>query len=183
MENKGYELSELLEILNKLAELDREISYAEIPPSLLMDFKTFNFGGTLSKNDKGEFCVPPGDYIAWYNKIIHKGFHVDIDLNQKKLNEIFPKAFFWDCKHENLKFSHWEDRSFVIQRVLSSGGDDVKYLELLEKHFSVEEIKYYANNSNSIRGNENIDAICKRYDMQPSQFPNYILNVNQYKHK
>lgn len=180
MENNKSKLSEILEILNKLAELDREISYNEIPPSLLLDFKTFNFGGTLSKNSKGEFCVPPGDYIAWYNKIIFKGFDVDIDLNQKKLSAIFEKVIFHDCDVDKLNLENWEDRSFIIQRVLKRCMMMKSRLESLEKLFPIEEIKYYANDSREIMGNKLIEMICKRYDMQPSQFPHYFENIEQH---
>lgn len=183
MENNKSNLSELLGILHQLAELDREISYAEIPPSLLLDFKTFNFGGTLSKNSKGEFCVPIGDYLAWYNKIIHKGFDVDIDLNQKKLSEIFEKVIFHDCDVDKLNLENWEDRSFIIQRVLKRCMMLESRLERLENLFPNEEIKYYVNDSREIMGNELIEMLCKRYGMQHSQFPHYIKNIEQHFYK
>lgn len=75
-------LSQYLKTLQELSELNRNISFVEIPAPFLGDFRSFNFGGTIYKNNKGEFCVPPGDYLAWYNKIIHKGFDSVINLNK-----------------------------------------------------------------------------------------------------
>ena len=73
-------LSQYLDILHELSLLDRNISYNEIPSPFLNDFKTFNFGATIYKNDKGEFSASSGDYITWYIKIIHKGFDTKIIL-------------------------------------------------------------------------------------------------------
>ena len=75
-------LGQYLERLHELSLLDRNISYNEIPAPFLIDFKTFNFGATIYKNDNGEFCTSSGDYNAWYNKIIHKGFDSQIFLNK-----------------------------------------------------------------------------------------------------
>jgi len=53
-------------------------------------------------------------------------------------------------------------------------------LENLENLFSVDEIKFYANGSKEILGNERIEALCKRYNMQHNDFPNYIENIEDY---
>ena len=97
----------------------------------------------------------------------------------KPLSSIFPKYVFWDCDVDVLSLKVWQDRSFIIQRVLKMADSDfVILINKLESIFSVEEIKYYANESMEIMGNELIESLCKRYDMKPSQFPYYIAELN-----
>jgi len=94
------------------------------------------------------------------------------------ISNVFPSVVFWDCNLNNLDMENWQDRSFVIQRVLKRSGSEGKYLDQLESYFSIEEIKYYANDSMEIMGNELIEMLCERYHMQHSQFPYYIENVS-----
>jgi len=98
---------------------------------------------------------------------------------KKKLSDIFPKQVFWDVDLDNFSLDNWEDRSFIIQRVLKRSGHHGRLLNQLEQLFSIEEIKFYANDSMEIMGNELIENLCKRYHMQPSQFPYYINNLKK----
>lgn len=98
----------------------------------------------------------------------------------KPLSSIFPKYVFWDCDVDKLNLEVWQDRSFIIQRVLKMADSDFDMLiSKLESIFSVEEIKYYANESMEIMGNELIESLCKKYNMKPSQFPYYKPNIKQ----
>lgn len=98
----------------------------------------------------------------------------------KPLSSIFPKYVFWDCDVDMLNLKEWQDRSFIIQRVLKSSGIHGNFLKELESLFSIKEIKYYANGSKEIMGNEIIENLCKRYHMKPSQFPYYIADLKQW---
>ncbi|MCB9364102.1 MAG: hypothetical protein H6587_06010 [Flavobacteriales bacterium] len=93
------------------------------------------------------------------------------------LSSFFPNSIFWDCDISNFNLDNWEDRSFIIQRVLKMSYLQDDLLVKLESIFPIEEIKYYAEGSAEIVGNERIDMLCKRYNMQPSQFPNYFQNL------
>ncbi|MBW6483111.1 MAG: hypothetical protein K0B10_08615 [Vicingaceae bacterium] len=100
--------------------------------------------------------------------------------SNKPLSSIFPKYVFWDCDVDKLSLKNWQDRSFIIQRVLKMADVDFKVLvNKLELIFSIEEIKYYANESMEIIGNELIEKLCNRYKMKPSQFPYYKSNLKQ----
>lgn len=101
-------------------------------------------------------------------------------LEKPKLSEIFPKQIFWDVDLDNFSLNNWEDRSFIIQRVLKMSFLQNDLLVKLENLFSIEEIKYYAKGSNEIMGNERIEKLCNRYNMKPSQFPHYFNNINNY---
>lgn len=105
-------------------------------------------------------------------------------MNNKKQNidlvEYFPKSFFWDVDLSKFSLENWEDRSFIIQRVLNMSDLEKGALEKLENLFSIEEIKYYAEGSPEIIGNEIIEMLCNRYHMQPSQFPKYFPNLEKY---
>jgi len=95
------------------------------------------------------------------------------------LSNIFPKYVFWDCDIDKLSLKNWGDRSFIIQRVLKMSGHNGRFLNELEKIFSIEEIKYYADESMEIMGNELIENLCNRYNMKHNQFPYYIPNLKK----
>lgn len=97
--------------------------------------------------------------------------------NVGELNKVFPKSFFWDVDLAKFSLDNWEDRSFIIQRVLNMADLKDGVLNQLENIFSIEEIKYYAEGSPEIIGNEIIEMLCNRYNMQPSQFPKYFQNL------
>lgn len=105
-----------------------------------------------------------------------------IKSNVEKLEGVFPKAFFWDVDLENFSLENWEDRSFIIQRVLNMSDLQDGVLDNLEKLFPVEEIKYYAKDSKEIMGNEIIEKLCVRYNMNPSLFPHYFENIKDFMH-
>lgn len=70
---------------------------------------------------------------------------------------------------------------------MGTGGDKINMSETntneknrMNKLSSIEEIKFYANDNMEIMGNELIEYLCKRYDMQTSQFPYYINDVGKY---
>ncbi len=95
-----------------------------------------------------------------------------------KLIELFPRAMFWDVDPEKLSIR--KNKSFIIQRVLSRNMEREEYMENLEKLYSIEDIKHFALISHQIFGNENIDFIAKLYDMNPRDFPKYILDFSKY---
>lgn len=97
----------------------------------------------------------------------------------KPLSGIFPKYVFWDCDVDKLSLKNWQDRSFIIQRVLKMSGCKGRFLSELEKIFSAEEIKYYAQDSMEIMGNELIENLCNHYNMQASHFPYYISDIKK----
>ena len=98
------------------------------------------------------------------------------------MNELlnkFHKAIFWDVDLKKFSLENSEDRSFIIQRVLKMSGHNGRFLNELEKIFSIEEIKYYADESMEIMGNELIENLCNRYNMKHNQFPYYIPNLKK----
>jgi uncharacterized protein DUF6922 len=108
-----------------------------------------------------------------------------ISIKGKKVNNlenVFPKSFFWDVDLAKFSLENWEDRSFIIQRVLKMAYLKKGVLDSLEQLFSIDEIKYYAEGSSEIIGNERIEMLCHRYHMQPSQFPHYFENIKEYMH-
>jgi hypothetical protein len=90
---------------------------------------------------------------------------------------VFPKSIFWDCDINKFNLDVWQDRSFIIQRVLKQSCLNDAYLVSLDELFSKEEIKYYAKGSHEIIGNSIIENICIRYDMKHNEFPHYFQNI------
>ncbi len=98
------------------------------------------------------------------------------NIKNKELVDLFPKAIFWDVALEKLSIK--DDKDFIIQRVLSWHMDNEERLENLEKLYAIEDIKHYALKSNEIFGNEAIEFLAKRYNLEPSQFQKYILSLS-----
>ena len=102
-------------------------------------------------------------------------------IKYPKLSDHFAGfVLFWGCKDDNLDLFRTNDRYFLIIQTLKKVFPDGKTLDLLEQLFSIEEIKFYAEGCTEIRGNENIEMLCKRYDMQADQFPYYIENIENF---
>ena len=94
---------------------------------------------------------------------------------QPKLESLFRKAMFWDVHMDRLSIK--KDKEFIIDRVLARNMLNPKYLENLEKLYSVDLIKRVAIESNSIRGNEIIRFIANRYGMAPESFRLFIPGI------
>jgi len=88
-----------------------------------------------------------------------------------KLSDFFPKVMFWDVDMDKLSIKYDDD--FIIIRVLAYHMNDIKHLESLEKLYSIPKIKHYAI-SGSIFGNNVIEFVAKRYDLNPSDFRKWI---------
>lgn len=101
-------------------------------------------------------------------------------IEKQKLSDIFPKHVFWDVELDNFSLKNWEDRSFIIQRVLKMSYLQDDLLVKLENLFPIEEIKYYAKGSKEIMGNERIEKLSSRYNLKPSDFPHYFKNINNF---
>ena len=95
-----------------------------------------------------------------------------------KLSDLFYKSSFWDVDMDRLDIE--KDADFIIPRVLEMNMGREKYFQNLEKLYPIDQIKHYALQSREIWGNENIDAISKRYGLNPLDFPKYIPNIKQY---
>lgn len=85
---------------------------------------------------------------------------------------MFPKWMFWDVDISNLDPEN--DANFVIDRVLNWYIDDVSFLEILEQIYTLDKIKYYAIKMD-VRGNERIEFLCKRYNLNTSDFRYYLV--------
>jgi hypothetical protein len=94
------------------------------------------------------------------------------DRDEYRLSSIFPKVMFWDVDMDTLSIVYDDD--FIIQRVLSRTVRDINDLHKLENLYSINKIKYYALNSNEIRGNELISFIAEHYDLNPIDFRNWL---------
>jgi len=106
------------------------------------------------------------------NNVVH---HKSIVPRKNVLRANFRKAIFWDIDMN--KLSQKADKAFIIDRVLSRNMENPIYLERLEKLYQIKDIKKIAKSSRSIRGNEAIRFIAKRYGMDPNSFKNYIPNL------
>lgn len=106
------------------------------------------------------------------NNVLH---HKSIVPRKNVLRANFRKAIFWDVDMD--KLSKKADKVFIIDRVLSRNMENPVYLERLEKLYQIKDIKKIAKSSRSIRGNEAIRFIAKRYGMDPNSFKNYIPNL------
>lgn len=104
------------------------------------------------------------------------------DVKIDRLSEMFSKSIFWDVELDKFSLDNSGDRKFIIQRILKMSFLQDDLLDKLESIFSMEEIKYYAADSMEVLGNERIEMLCKRYRMQPSQFPHYIENIKKFMH-
>ena len=101
--------------------------------------------------------------------------HKPIVPGKNDLKDNFRKWMFWDVNMDKLSISH--DKFFIVDRVLSGSMENPIYLERLERIFSKQEIIKAAKSSNSIRGNEAIRFIAKRYGISPNSFKQYIPNL------
>lgn len=95
-----------------------------------------------------------------------------ISVPREKLSELFRKGMFWDVDMDKLDVKR--DYEFIIPRVLNRFMDQIEYLENLEKIYPKDMIIYYAKNSSEIRGNEKIEILANRYELDPKDFPNYL---------
>lgn len=107
-----------------------------------------------------------------YNKISH---HQPIVPRKNAIKASFRKAMFWDIDMDKLSMK--VDKAFIIDRVLSRNMENPIYLERLENLYSIKDIRRVAKSSMSIRGNESIRFIAKRYGLDPNSFKQYIPNL------
>lgn len=101
--------------------------------------------------------------------------HKAIVPRKNDLRSNFQKWMFWDVDMEKLSIK--DDKFFIIDRVLSGNMENAIYLDRLERIYSIRDIKNVAISSRSIRGNEAIRFIAKRYGMNPKSFRQYIPNL------
>lgn len=85
---------------------------------------------------------------------------------------VFRRAMFWDVNMDNLSVKR--DKAFIIERVLSGSMKNPKYLDHLEKLYSIQDIKKVASSSNQLRGNDSIAFIADRYHMDVNSFKQFI---------
>lgn len=83
----------------------------------------------------------------------------------------FNKSYFWDCEPKEIKLrSHI---ILIIERVLSQSLDLENDLIKLENLYSKSKIKKIAISSKQIFGNERIEKISNKYNLNPLSFVNY----------
>lgn len=92
----------------------------------------------------------------------------NISALNKSIALVFPKGMFWDVDMKKLSIDF--DKNFIIQRVLSRSKNKVAYLESLESFYPKKDIINLAINSPEIIGNEKIEFISKRYNIEPKKF-------------
>ena len=89
----------------------------------------------------------------------------------KNLANFFPGPVFWDIDPSKLDVKN--DKSFIIERVLSQNMGNQECFKKLDELYSKGEIIKYAKRSNQIRGNNSIRAIADYYHIDPSQLKNF----------
>lgn len=97
------------------------------------------------------------------------------------LTDLFPKAIFWDVNPDKLSIE--ENKSFIIQRVLAWNMGEENFMKNLEKLYPIEDIKSFAIESRQILGNDNIQFIADRYNLNVEDFPKWIKNIEDYQGK
>ncbi|SIT18138.1 DUF6922 domain-containing protein [Belliella pelovolcani] len=102
------------------------------------------------------------DYIKFNNSLE--------DNNQIILSDYFPKAIFWDVNLDELDYK--KDADFIIPRVLD-WGDYKNAWDKLKLLYPLKVIKYYCLNQAQIFGDENIEALAAKFNLNPEEFPRY----------
>lgn len=91
-----------------------------------------------------------------------------------KAVDFFRAGFFWDCVQDEIML--YDDFDLVIQRVLSRSSNLSKDLNVLDKIYFKNAIKYIAlEKSGQIFGVEQIEQIAKHYSLNPKKFRRYFL--------
>ena len=83
----------------------------------------------------------------------------------------FKKSYFWDCELGDIRLkSHL---FLIIERVLSQSLELEKDLAQLEDIYPISKIKEIALSSTQIFGNERINFISKKYNLNSLNFINF----------
>jgi hypothetical protein len=101
--------------------------------------------------------------------------HSEVNDGSPFVKGIFPKAMFWDVDVRLLSIEF--DGDFIIDRVLAWNMGQEDFFETLDSLYPIYLIKSVALNSRQIKGNENIESIAIRYNLDPLAFNKYIADL------